>query len=117
MRIVRLCLSVLLVTNLQPVLAGMNERVGADGVIYFSPVQQPTVVMYAVPDCGYCRQARDYFARRGIEYAEYNINKSNRRLREFRRLGGRGTPLIRVGGQTIQGFNRQAIEAALNQQE
>ena len=71
--------------------------------------------MYGVPDCGYCRQARAYFADQGIDYVEYNINKSSKRLREFRRLGGRGTPLIRVDGKTIQGFNRQAIEAALNQ--
>ena len=105
----------LLAVSLRPVLADMNERIDSDGVTYFSPVQQPTVVMYGVPDCGYCRQARNYFAQQGVEYVEYNINKSAKRLREFRRLGGRGTPLIRIEGKTIQGFNRQAVEAALSQ--
>lgn len=115
MRIVPGCLFVLLIACVQPALAGMTERVDPDGVTYFSPEQSPVVVMYAVPDCGYCRQARVYFAGQGIEYVEYNINKSAKRLGEFRRLGGRGTPLIRIEGKTIHGFNRQAIEAALNQ--
>jgi glutaredoxin len=115
MRIIQGCLSLLFVASLQPGLAGMTERVDPDGVTYFSPEQQPVVIVYGVPDCGYCRQARAYFAEQGIDYVEYNINKSSKRLEEFRRLGGRGTPLIRIDGKTIQGFNRRAIEAALNQ--
>ena len=117
MRVIRACLVVLLVASQPVLLAGMNERVGPDGVTYYSPVQQADVIMYGMPDCGYCRRARDYFATQGIDYVEYNINKSARRYSEFRRLGGRGTPLIRIGAKTLHGFNRQAIEAALNEQE
>lgn len=96
-------------------LAGLTERVDQNGVTYFSPGQSvQEVVMYGVPGCGYCRQARRYFADRGIDYIEYNINKSTRRMKEFRRMGGRGTPLILIDGRKIQGFNPQAIEAAMN---
>jgi glutaredoxin len=95
-------------------IAGMTERVDQNGVIYYSSEQSAhDVVMYAVPDCGYCRKARQYFSKQGIEYVEYNINKSSRRLKEFMRLGGRGTPLILIDGKVIQGFNTQAIQAAL----
>ena len=95
--------------------AGMTERVDQNGVIYFVPEQSTQkVVMYSVPNCGYCRQARQYFAAHGIDYVEYNINKSSRRMKEFRRLGGRGTPLILIGGKKIQGFNSRSIEAALS---
>ena len=69
--------------------------------------------MYAVPDCGYCRKARQYFSSHAIDYVEYDISKSSRRMKEFRRLGGRGTPLILIDGRKIQGFNTRAIEAAL----
>ena len=117
MRVIRACLVVLLVASQPVLLAGMNERVDPDGVTYYSPVQQADVIMYGMPDCGYCRRARDYFATQGIHYVEYNINKSARRYSEFRRLGGRGMPLIRIGAKTLHGFNRQAIEAALNEQE
>jgi hypothetical protein len=34
-------------------------------------------------------------------------------MKEFRRLGGRGTPLIVIDGRKIHGFNTRAIEAAL----
>ena len=95
--------------------AGMTERVDQNGVIYFGPGQsEQEVVMYSVPNCGYCRQARQYFAGHGIDYVEYNINKSSRRMKEFRRLGWRGTPLIIIDDKKIQGFNPRAIEAALN---
>ncbi len=115
MRVIQGCLCMLLAASLQPAQAAMSERIDPDGVSYFSPAKQPAVIMYGVPDCGYCRQARDYFAEQGIDYVEYNISKSSRHLREFRRLGGRGTPLFRVEGKTIRGFSRQAIEAALQQ--
>jgi glutaredoxin len=95
--------------------AGMTERVDQNGVTYFGPEQSTQkVVMYGVPNCGYCRQARQYFASHDIDYVEYNINKSSGRLKEFRRLGGRGTPLILINGKKVHGFKPQAIEAALN---
>ena len=94
--------------------AGMTERVDQNGVTYFGPEQSVhKVVMYGVPNCGYCRQARQYFAAHDIDYVEYNINKSSKRLKDFRRMGGRGTPLILIDGKKIQGFKPQAIEAAL----
>ena len=94
--------------------AGMTERVDQNGVTYFGPEQSVhKVVMYGVPNCGYCRQARQYFAAHDIDYVEYNINKSSKRLKDFRRLGGRGTTLILIDGKKIQGFKQQAIEAAL----
>lgn len=94
--------------------AGMTERVDQNGVSYFSPAESAQeVIMYAVPDCGYCRQARRYFADHGIDYVEYNIDNSSRRMKEFRRMGGRGTPLILIDGRKIHGFNTRAIEAAL----
>lgn len=94
--------------------AEMIERVDQNGVIYFKSDQAAhEVIMYGVTNCGYCRKARQYFSKHGIDYVEYNINKSSKRLKEFRRLGGRGTPLILIDGRKIQGFNTRAIEAAL----
>ena len=94
--------------------AGMTERVDQNGVTYFSPAEPAQeVIMYAVPDCGYCRQARRYFAEHGIDYVEYNIDDSSRRMKEFRRMGGRGTPLILIDVRKIHGFSPRAIEVAL----
>jgi len=95
-------------------LAGMTEQVDQNGVVYLSAEQSAhKVVMYTDPDCGYCQMARQYFAKHGINYVEYNINASTGHLKEFRRMGGHGTPLIVIDGSKIQGFNARAIEAAL----
>jgi len=109
-----LCFSLLILSWVPRATAGMTERVDQNGVVYFSAQQSAQeVIMYAVPDCGYCRKARQYFSKHGIDFVEYNINKSSKRLKEFRRLGGRGTPLILIDGKKIQGFNTRAIESAL----
>lgn len=73
---------------------------------------QPSVVMYATDWCGYCAKARAYFAKNGIAYVERDVEKSEHAAAEFRRLGGRGVPLIFVGRERLDGFNELAFEFA-----
>lgn len=76
------------------------------------PPPQP-VVMYATAWCPYCAKARAYFGRNGIAYTEHDIEKFPAAHAEFKRLGGRGVPLIFVGRERIDGFNELAFEFAL----
>jgi glutaredoxin len=69
--------------------------------------------MYATSWCPYCAQARAYFGRKGITYTEYDIEKSATAKAEFRRLGGRGVPLILVGREKMSGFSEQGMDALL----
>jgi glutaredoxin len=69
------------------------------------------VVMYSTSWCGYCAKARAYFASKRIRYQEYDIEKSAAANAEFKRLGGRGVPLILHGGQSMSGFSQQSFEA------
>jgi glutaredoxin len=71
------------------------------------------VVMYATSWCPYCARARAYFGRNGIAYTEHDIEKSPQAHAEFKRLGGRGVPLILVGRQRLNGFDELAFEFAL----
>ena len=70
------------------------------------------VIMYATSWCPYCAKARAYFSRNGIAYTEYDIEKSATANAEFKRLGGRGVPLILVGRERVEGFNELAFEFA-----
>ena len=74
-----------------------------------SAAAQP-VVMYATSWCPYCAKARDYFARKGIPYVEHDIEKSAAHNAEFKRQGGRGVPLILVGGEKMSGFSEEGFE-------
>jgi glutaredoxin-like YruB-family protein len=71
------------------------------------------VVMYSTSWCPYCAKARAYFAKKGIAYTEYDVEKSGTAHAEFKRLGGRGVPLILVGRETMNGFSEQSFDALL----
>ncbi|WP_394147039.1 DUF4124 domain-containing protein [Shewanella atlantica] len=51
-----------------------------------------SVVMYATSWCQYCQKARNYFRENKIRYVEYDVEKKPKRMREFKRFGGKGYP-------------------------
>jgi len=77
------------------------------------PQPAQSVVMYATAWCPYCAKARAYFARAGIAYVEHDVEKSASANAEFKRLGGRGVPLIVVGREKLKGFSEQSFEHLL----
>jgi glutaredoxin len=71
------------------------------------------VVMYATAWCPYCAKARAYFKRTGTAYTEHDIEKSAAAHAQYKRLGGRGVPLILVGDEKMAGFSELAFESLL----
>ncbi len=69
-----------------------------------------SVVMYSTSWCGYCKQAARYFRRKGIAFTEYDIEKSAKGARDFRKLGGRGVPVILIGNRRMNGFEQKTFE-------
>jgi len=69
------------------------------------------VVLYSTSWCGYCAQARAYFARRNIQYVDHDVERSSGAHADFKRLGGKGVPLIVYGRDTMSGFSEKAFEA------
>lgn len=63
------------------------------------------VEMYATSWCGYCRKARQHFAREGITYTEYDIEKDASANARHKAMGGRGVPVILVDGRKMNGFS------------
>jgi glutaredoxin len=77
------------------------------------PAGAPPVVMYATAWCPYCAKARAYFKRTGTAYTEHDIEKSAAAHAQYKRLGGRGVPLILVGDEKMAGFSELAFESLL----
>jgi len=71
------------------------------------------VVIYTTSRCGWCDRAKEYFAKKGVRYEERDVEKSDSARQEFKRLGGKGVPLITVGTETIKGFNQQRLDQLL----
>ncbi len=63
------------------------------------------VVIYTTDWCGVCRQAKGYFKRNRIPYREYDVEKSAKGRRDYKRLNGSGVPIILVGKQRMNGFS------------
>ena len=71
------------------------------------------VVLYATEWCGYCQKTRELFADNGVQYVEYDIEKSELAHREFKQLGGRGVPVVNANGTVIHGYSPQRILSAV----
>lgn len=44
---------------------------------------------------------------------ELDVQKNQRAFKEWQRLGSRGVPVIMIGDQKIDGFNKSKLESAL----
>ncbi|MEO8350308.1 MAG: glutaredoxin domain-containing protein [Chthoniobacteraceae bacterium] len=88
--------------------ANLDGKTGA-----VMPASTRRVVMYGTKTCPACTMAKAYFAKKGVSYEEIDVNSSPAAFAEFKKLGGRGVPLILVGNQRITGFNQKALDAAL----
>lgn len=80
----------------------------------FDASGNPRVVMYATEWCGYCKQAREYFADNGIDYVEFDIEKDRSAKRDFDALLGSGTPLLYHGYARAVGFNKRQVDNQLD---
>ena len=67
------------------------------------------VVMYSASWCTVCRKASKYFRQKGIAFAEYDIERSEKGRREYNKLGARGVPVILVGDKRLNGFTEEAF--------
>ena len=73
-----------------------------------------TVVMYSTSWCGYCKKAARYFRKNNIPFEEYDIEKSKKAARDYKKLNGRGVPLILVGEKRMNGFDANHFDRIYN---
>jgi len=68
------------------------------------------VIVYSATWCGVCDYAKNYFKQQNIPYKEYDIEKSSKGRQDFKRLKGRGVPIILVGRKRMDGFDVSKFE-------
>lgn len=73
-----------------------------------------TVIMYSTSWCGYCKRAARHFKKNGIPYEDYDIEKSKKAAQEYKKLKGRGVPLILIGNRRMNGFNADRFDRIYN---
>ena len=73
------------------------------------------VKIYSTPTCFYCIKAKEFFAKNNIKYEEVNVAADLKAREEaVRKSHQTGVPVIEIGHEIIVGFDRAAMEEALN---
>ena len=77
----------------------------------YAGVHNGKVILYSTARCGYCKKARKLLRENNVDYFEYDIEKSAEGNKQYRKLGGRGVPLLLIRGQVVKGYNPAKILA------
>ncbi len=72
-----------------------------------------SVTVFSTAWCGVCKQAKTHLKARGVSFTEYDIEKNSYGKAEFKRLCGKGVPLITVGTQRMSGFSSDRLDRML----
>lgn len=73
------------------------------------------ITLYGTSWCGVCAEARAYFRKNGIAFADKDIEADPSAAAELRRKapGASGVPVIDVAGDIMPGFSASAMDAKL----
>ena len=85
----------------------------ADGERLAALVRPGDIRMISSETCGWCVAARRWMTQSAIPFEECFIERDARCRADYEALGAQGTPTLLVRGQRIVGFDRIAIEQAL----
>jgi glutaredoxin len=73
------------------------------------------VTIYTTDWCGICTKAKSHFRRNQIPFREYDVEKSDKGRRDYRKLNGSGVPIILVGKQRMNGFSAERFDRLYQQ--
>ena len=77
--------------------------------------EQPQIVVYVTPWCPHCNNAKRWLDESGYDYVEYNVEADARARKELLQINGRGSvPTFKIGDETIVGFDKRRIVAAID---
>ncbi len=72
------------------------------------------VIIYSTPTCVYCKMAKDFFQKHGIEYVEHDVATDLKAREEMMEKSGQlGVPVIDIGGEITVGFDEDHLRHAL----
>ena len=74
-----------------------------------------SVSIYTTDTCGYCKMAKEFFQKNGVEYQEFNVGTDLAKRQEMiEKSGQMGVPVIVVDNDLIVGFNKSKLQELLN---
>lgn len=73
------------------------------------------VKVYSTPTCPYCTRAKEYLSSKGVTFDNVDVSADRAAGEEMVKISGQmGVPVIVAGDEVIIGFDKGAINKALN---
>ena len=77
-------------------------------------MKQPTITIYSTTWCGFCKQAKEFFKSKGLEFTEHDVEKDPKAAEAMvNKSKQQGVPVIDIDGTIIVGYDLPKINAAL----
>jgi glutaredoxin len=76
--------------------------------------QSSDVEVFTQTHCSACRQVEAFLHERGVPFVSRDLTSDASALDAIASRGYMGTPVTRIGDSWIAGFNRKALERALD---
>ena len=74
----------------------------------------PVVEIFVTSWCGYCKMMEQVLDKKGIAYTTHDVEKDDNAAKTFRKLHGRGVPLVRVGSKVVYGYDPDTVVSYVN---
>lgn len=73
------------------------------------------IKVYTTETCPWCIKVKTYLKTKGIDFQELNIEKDDKAREEMiKKSNQRGVPVLDINGSIIIGFDKPAIDKAIN---
>ena len=71
------------------------------------------IIMYSLPTCHHCIEAKAWFEENNIEYEDINVEADEKAKEMKEKTGSLATPTFIINGKVVIGFDRENIEKLL----
>lgn len=71
------------------------------------------VIAYTDPGCPHCHRLKEYLSGRHIPFQNRDVSSDPKAVAEVQQMNAPGVPVVRVGDDTVVGFDRERIEELL----
>ena len=73
------------------------------------------IKVYSTKSCPYCIMVKEYLSEKKIDFDYIDVGEDQEAAKDMvEKSGQMGVPVLDIGGEIIVGFNKEAIEKALN---
>lgn len=73
-------------------------------------MKESTPVLYVKTGCPWCKEAREYLDRHGIEYREVNVSENQAALKDLEKCSGQSkTPTLDWDGDVLADFGVEEL--------